>query len=418
MDVQRQQHAKPLWLKHWYVPAIIGVLILGFLLKQQMGNASYFVDRGELVTAKVVQGNFKVNVRAMGVLKPLNIRWVSSQVSGRVEQVMVKPGAKVNEGDILIYLSNPELHRELEQAQWELSASKAESHAAFVSLESQLVELENSVIAAELNYQSAKLKLDAETALMEQGNATVSALDYQKSQLAVKQQMQSWLAQQQKVKKMHASMKATQEAQQARIGLMENNYRRVKAQVEALQVIATSSGVVQQVSLQLGERAQVGDSVALIADQHALFAELQVEEVRARDILLGQSAVVDTRTNEILGEVIRIDPAVNAGMVQVDIKLISELPSEARPELTVDGLIEISNISDALYVKRPVFAPKNSAVPLFLLSADKQFAHKSIVQLGQSSVNKIQIVSGLNVGDEIIISDTNDWQEHDDIMIR
>ncbi|KGJ94880.1 HlyD family secretion protein [Colwellia psychrerythraea] len=418
MDIPRQAIEKPLWKTHWYVLPVFIVVIGTYSLRSVLGNASYFIERNAVVTAKVEQGNFRVNVRATGVLKPLNIRWVSSQVSGRAEQVFVKAGAKVNKGDVLVQLSNPELHRNLEKARWELEAKKAESHVAFVMLESQMVDLDNSVLSAEYSYQSAKLKLDAETELLAQGNATVSALEHQRSKLAVKQQMQSWLAQQQKTEKMQANMAATKIAQQARIGLVENNYQRVKEQVAALEVRSSTSGIVQQVSLELGERVQVGDSVALVADQNNLFAELQVQEVRVKDIALGQLVTIDTRTSEIIGEVIRIDPAVKGGMVLIDVKLTSELPTEARPELTVDGLIAISNIEGALYVKRPVYAPRHTKVGLYKLSPDQQFASKHLVVLGQSSVNKIQIIDGLLVGDEIIISDTSSWQEHEGIKIN
>jgi multidrug resistance efflux pump len=418
MDIQREAVQKPLWKKYWFVLPVFILLIGTYSLRNVLGNASYFIERSAVVTAKVEQGDFRVNVRATGVLKPLNIRWVSSQVSGRAEQVFVKAGAEVNKGDVLVQLSNPELHRNLEKARWELEAKKAESHVAFVMLESQMVDLENSVLSAEYSYQSAKLKLDAETALLAQGNATVSALEYQRSQLTVKQQMQYWHAQQQKTEKMKANMAATKIAQQARIGLVENNYQRVQEQVAALQVRSSTSGVVQQVSLELGERAQVGDSVALVADQNTLFAELQVQEVRVRDIALGQLVTIDTRTSEIIGEVTRIDPAVKSGMVLVDVKLIGDLPTEARPELTVDGLIAISNIENALYVKRPVYAPRHTKVGLYKLSQDQQFASKYSVGLGQSSVNKIQIIDGLMLGDEIIISDTSSWQEHQEIKIN
>lgn len=418
MDIQRKADPKPLWKKYGVILAVLILLIGTYSLRNVLGNASYFIERSSVVTAKVEQGDFRVNVRATGVLKPLNIRWVSSQVSGRAEQVFVKAGAEVNEGDVLVQLSNPELHRNLEKARWELEAKKAESHVAFVMLESQMVDLENSVLSAKYSYQSAKLKLDAETELLAQGNATVSALEYQRSQLTVKQQMQYWQAQQQKTEKMKANMAATKIAQQARIGLVENNYQRVKEQVAALQVRSSTSGVVQQVSLELGERAQVGDSVALVADQKTLFAELQVQEVRVRDIALGQLVTIDTRTSEIIGEVTRIDPAVKSGMVLVDVKLVSDLPTEARPELTIDGLIAISNIENALYVKRPVYAPRYTKVALYKLSQDQQFASKFSVGLGQSSVNKIQIVEGLMLGDEIIISDTSNWQEHQEIKIN
>ena len=418
MDIQREKQTTPLWRKYWYVPVILMLAFATYKLKHFMGDASFIVKQSELVTAVVTQGRFQVNVRATGVLKPVYIRWVSAQVSGRVEQAFVKAGALVKEGQILMQLSNPELHRELEKARWEFEAKKAENYAAYVALESQLLDLENSVVEADYSYQSSKLKLDAETQLIEQKNATVSALDYQRSQLAVKQQNQYWLSQQQKVEKMKASLLASKTAQKARLGLVENNYQRIKDQVDALSVKATTNGVVQQISLELGEQVQVGSSVALIADQRSLFAELQVQEIKVSDISIGQTVVVDTRTSKITGDVIRIDPAVTAGMVQVDVKLTSILPNEARPDLTIDALIEISNIDSALYVKRPAFAPRNSQAALYRLSKDDKFAQKQQVALGQSSVNQIQILSGLAVGDEVIISDTSDWQEHTEIMIN
>ncbi|MFT4939237.1 MAG: HlyD family secretion protein [Paraglaciecola sp.] len=418
MDTVRTKIKPRLWRKYWYIAVILLLVVVAYLFKNVMGSASFIVNKEELVTATVHLGSFKVNVRATGVLKPVNIRWVSSQVSGRVEQAFVKAGAYVTNGQILMQLSNPELHRELEKARWEFEAKKAENYAAYVALESQLVDLRNSVVEADYSYQSSKLKLDAETQLYEQKNGTVSALDYQSSQLNVKQKKQFWYAQKQKVTKMEANLGATQTAQNARLGLVENNYQRMKDQVASLSIKATTDGVVQQVSLALGEQAIIGGSVALIADQRSLYAELQVQEMMVGDITLGQTVIVDTRTSEIIGEVIRIDPAVNAGMVEVDVKLSGKLPNEARPDLTVDGLIEISNIDDALYVKRPVFAPKHSITGLYRLTADTQFAQKQIVSLGQSSVNQIQILSGLNAGDEVIISDTSDWQEHQEIMIN
>ncbi len=418
MDTIRAKAKTPILRKYWYVSVGILLLCATYFFKSAVGSASFIVEKNELVIATVKQGNFRVNVRATGVLKPEDIRWVSSQVSGRVEQAFVKAGAIVTKGQILMQLSNPELHRELEQARWEFEAKKAENFAAFVALESQLLDLQNSVVEADYSYQGSKLKLDAETQLFEQKNGTVSALDYQRSKLEVKQKIQYWKSQKQKVTKMEANLLATKTAQQARLGLVENNYLRIKDQVASLAVKATTNGVVQQVSLVLGEQAQVGGSVALIADQNSLFAELQVQEIKVNNIVLGQKVIVDTRTSEIIGEVIRIDPAVNAGMVQVDVRLTSALPNEARPDLTVDGLIEISNIDNALYVKRPVFAPKHSKTGLFRLTKDEQFAQKQIVALGQSSVNQIQILSGLTAGDEVIISDTSDWQEHQEIMIN
>jgi multidrug resistance efflux pump len=418
MDTVRTKVTPELWRKYWYIAVLLLLLLGTYFFKSFMGSASFIVNKQELITAVVQLGNFKINVRATGVLKPVNIRWVSSQVSGRVEQAFVKAGANVTKGQILMQLSNPELHRELEKTRWEFEAKKAENYAAYVALESQLVDLKNSVVQADYSYQASKLKLDAETQLYEQKNGTVSALDYQSSQLNVKQKKQSWQAQKQKVTKMQANLRATQTAQNARLGLVKNNYQRVQDQVTSLAVKATTDGVVQQISFALGEQVVIGGSVALIADQRSLYAELQVQEIMVSDITLGQRVVVDTRTSEIIGEVIRIDPAVNAGMVQVDVKLSSQLPNEARPDLTVDGSIEVSNIDETLYVKRPAFAPKNSKTSLYRLTVDAQFAQKQMVALGKSSVNQIQILSGLKAGDEVIISDTSNWQTHQEIMIN
>lgn len=418
MDIKRQHSPKVRWRRWLLTLPFMAIAVGVYSFKDYLGEASYFIDRDKLVTAKVELGSFQVNVRATGLLKPAEIRWVSSQVPGRVEQVLVKPGAHVTQGQLLVELSNPELLRELDRVKWELVASKADNHAAYVSMESQLVDLKNSVLAAEYEYQSAKLKLDAEKQLVEQGNATVSQLDYQKSQLMVKQQLQFWRGQEKKLAQMLTKLEATKTAQQARIGLIEHNFQRIQAQVALLQVRALQDGVVQQVSLELGEQATVGASVALIADQQKLFAELQVPEVRIQDIVIGQKVTLDTRNNEIIGEISRIDPAVVGGMVKVDVKLSDALPSDARPDLTVDALIEISRIEETLYVKRPMFAPKFSTTSLYKLIEQGSLAQKTSVKLGQSSVSQVQIKSGLSLGDVIIISDTTDWQDHQTILIN
>ncbi|WP_125717385.1 efflux RND transporter periplasmic adaptor subunit [Pseudoalteromonas rubra] len=418
MDIQRELKQPARWKKLSYVLPVV-VLALGYYAVQRFtGDASYFVDRETVVTAKVEQGDFQVNVRATGVLKPAEIRWVAAQVSGRVEQVLVKAGAEVTVGQLLLKLSNPQLQRELEQARWELEAARAENNATIVALESQLVELDNQVVSAELGHQAEKLKLDAETLLIEQGNATVSQLDYQKSQLAVKREQQRWQAARQKALKMRAEIAATKAAQTARSGLLENNLRRMQEQVDALQVRADKAGVVQQISLELGEQVSLGGSIALLASQQNLYAELQVPEVRVQDIQIGQSVTLDTRNNEINGTVARIDPAVENGMVLVDVALPASLPADARPELTVDAQVQISHLSNTLYVRRPTYAPKSTQIQLYKLDEAGRFAHKTAVALGQVSVNRVQIVSGLSVGDEVIISDSSDWQDHAEIKLN
>jgi len=418
MDIQLEVKPKPLWRKYWYLIPIILLTVATVIAKQMVGSASHIIKRDQIQTAIVERGNFRVDIRGIGVLKPKDLRWMSTQVSGRVEQVMVKAGTQVSKGQVMMQLSNPELLRELEKARWEVEATQAESHADYVLLESQLVDLENSVVAAELDYQSAKLKLDAETELLEKKGRLISKLDYERSKLSVRQQQQHWQAQQQRAEKMQANLIASKKAQQARLNLVDNNYQRILDQVNNLVVRSTSEGVVQQVSLELGQQANTGTSVALVASQKSLIAELQIQELQIRDIAIGQSVTIDTRSSTIRGQVQRIDPAVNSGMVQVDVSLIDELPAEARPDLNVEGLIEITNISDTLFVRRPAFAPRFTTTDIFRISADQKFAEKMRIQIGQSSVNKIQVISGLNAGDTIIISDTSSWQQHANVLIN
>ncbi|TMP39889.1 efflux RND transporter periplasmic adaptor subunit [Pseudoalteromonas rubra] len=418
MDIQRDLKQPARWKKLGYLLPVLALALGYYGIRQFSGDASYFVDRETVVTARVEQGDFQVNIRAAGVLKPAEIRWVAAQVSGRVEQVLVKAGAEVQVGQLLLKLSNPQLQRELDQARWELAAAKAENNAKIVALESQLVGLDNQVVSADLGYQAEKLKLDAETLLIEQGNATVSQLDYQKSQLAVKREQQKWQAAKQKALKMRAEIEATKAAQTARFGLLENNLRRMQEQVDALLVRADKAGVVQQISLELGEQVSLGGSIALIASQQNLYAELQVPEVRVQDIEAGQPVMLDTRNSEIAGTVTRIDPAVVDGMVQVDVALPRDLPADARPELTVDAQIQVSHLSNALYVRRPTYAPKSSQIQLYKIDQAGRFAHKTVVALGKVSVNQVQIVSGLKAGDEVIISDSSDWQDHAEIKLN
>ncbi|MCW8875912.1 MAG: HlyD family efflux transporter periplasmic adaptor subunit [Kangiellaceae bacterium] len=418
MDIQRVVKPKAWWRKYWYLFPIILIVGSAIFTRLFLGNTSYVVAKDKVQLAKVEQGQFRIEVRGVGLLKPQDTYWVSAQVAGSVEQVFIKPGNFVSRGQPLIKLSNPQISRDMEQASWELQATKAESKAALMVMESQLVELENSVDEAEFNYQSTKLKLDAEKELMNQGGGSISKIDFKRTQLSVTQQHQRWQAQQRRVQKMRDNIEASRKAQLARIEVVENRFQRATELVEQLTVTATHSGMVQQVSLELGQQASLGASVATIADHKSLIAELQIQELQIRDIELGQAVVIDTRSSEITGKVIRISPAVNEGMVQVDVELLSQLPSEARPDLNIEGRIVVNNISDTLYVKRPAFAPKNSRVSLFKLTDDRLFAIQSQVETGITSVSQIQIMSGLKAGDTIIISDVEKLRQHQQIMLN
>ncbi|MFK8017902.1 MAG: efflux RND transporter periplasmic adaptor subunit [Gammaproteobacteria bacterium] len=419
MDVEIEKVPVPLWRKYWYVIPIAALIMAAVMANRFFGDASYVVERREIQLAEVETGDFVVEVRATGVLKPLFTQRVSAQVSGRVDNMAVKPGASVDAGQVIVTLLNPELRRQLEKARWELKATVAEQHAQTLTMQSQLVDLETMVLEAEMNYQSTKLKLDAETELLEKSiRATLSKLDYERTKLDVQHQLKRWEGQKVRYAQLITNIEASAQAREARLGLLQNEVEGLEAQVASLSVTADRAGIVQQMPVELGQQMQIGDTIATIADQTSLMAQLQVQELQVRDIALGQQVMIDTRGSSIDGEVVRIDPAVVAGMVQVDVSLSGDLPIEARPDLNVDGLIEIANIKDALHVRRPAYAQRFSDAPIYRLSANESFVRKAVVQLGQSSVNRIQVLSGLKDGDQIVVSDTSDWNEHAEIYIN
>ncbi len=418
MDIQRAIQKKPMWQTYWYVFPIILLVTASIAAKTYLGDTSFVVDRDTLQFAKVQKGEFLIEVNGIGLLKPENTQWISSGVSGRVEQILVKPGSHVSIGQQLVRLSNPELIRALQKAKWEVQATEAEMVATMVQLESQLLDLETRVDEAKFNYQSTKLKLDAESELIEAGKSSISKIEFQRTILSVDQQKQRWLAEQRRAKKMKDNISASKSAKLARLELVKSNYQSIQGQVESLNVKTQVAGTIQTIALELGQQIQTGDSIATLADHSSLIAELKVQELQVQDIAIGQPVIIDTRSSEFKGVVSRVDPRVQQGMVQVDVEISDKLPAEARPDLNIEGRIVVKKISDALFVKRPNFAPRNTEVKLFSLSNDKQFINRRQVKLGITSVSQVQINSGLSEGDYIVTTDISEYIQHQQILIN
>ena len=418
MDIQRAIKKKPMWQTYWYVFPIILLVTASIAAKTYLGDTSFVVDRDTLQFAKVQKGEFLIEVNGIGLLKPENTQWISSEVSGRVEQILVKPGSHVSIGQQLVRLSNPELIRALQKAKWEVQATEAEMVATMVQLESQLLDLETRVDEAKFNYQSTKLKLDAESELIEAGKSSISKIEFQRTILSVDQQKQRWLAEQRRAKKMKDNISASKSAKLARLELVKSNYQSIQGQVESLNVKTQVAGTIQTIALELGQQIQTGDSIATLADHSSLIAELKVQELQVQDIAIGQPVIIDTRSSEFKGVVSRVDPRVQQGMVQVDVEISDKLPAEARPDLNIEGRIVVKKISDALFVKRPNFAPRNTEVKLFSLSNDKQFINRRQVKLGITSVSQVQINSGLSEGDYIVTTDISEYIQHQQILIN
>lgn len=381
-----------------------------------LAQADMSVDANTLVFDQVKRGKFTVSVRGTGVLVPDNIEWLSASVEGTLVKRVVKPGHSVKKGDLIVELHNPRLLQQLAEAQWELTALEAELTAADVALASSLQQQKSNLLNAQLDFETSQLEFTARADLMKTG--AVSRLDYNRTRLAMDQAQQRLQTHQQQLNKMEESLIAQRAAHNARLNQHKQSVAIIQQQVNDLRVAASMDSVVLELPLVSGQRVMMGDNIAKLAQQDSLIAELQIPELHIRAVALGQRVVIDTRNNKIEGHVARVDPAVINGTVQVDVIFDEALPDDARPDLSVDGEIKITEIADTLYVARPLFAQSQSETLLYKLSDDGHFFERVAVRLGQGSANQIEIIEGLLPGDNIIISDPTRFSSYEKLRIN
>ncbi|WP_395344453.1 efflux RND transporter periplasmic adaptor subunit [Ningiella sp. W23] len=381
----------------------------------QLQPALPSIDESELWISEVQHGNFTRQVRGVGVLAPSEIRWIAANTAGRVERVLVKPGAVVTQGTVIAQLSNPLLIGELQRARWELDAAQANLLALKAQLQEQSLEQKLLITQAKMDLQAAQLKEQAEKPLAKQH--IISDLEFAKTELNTKQSqaiLDIRLETQQHRTQLTSAKLA---AEQAQVRKFSNMLEHFEEQIEALTITADIAGVLQQISVDVGQRVEIGSNIARIARPDSLLAELQVQENLVQDLQLGLPVSVDTRNGIVAGKVARIDPRVINGNVQIDVELIEQLPSGARPDLSVIGTIVVEQISDALYIDRPNGASAQSDVQLFKLDASEQYASLENIHLGKASVSSIQVLSGLKRGDQVVVSDMGEYQQHSQIKI-
>jgi HlyD family secretion protein len=349
-------------------------------------------------------------------LAPREIRWIAAQTDGRVERIVVRPGAVVEPDTVIMEMSNPDLAQQTEEARYAVEAAEAEFTETKLRLHSEQLDQRADVAAARAEYESARLQAEAEKELSAKG--IVAVVQYRRSELLAEQRRVRLEIEEERLQQFSASMDAQTASQRARLEQERNTYQRRLDQVESLQVRAGIAGVLQQVPVEEGQRVTLGANIARVARPDDLQAELRIAETQARDVQIGQHVDVDTRNGIVEGRVIRIDPAVQAGTVQVDVELVGELPRGARPDLSVDGTIEIERLDNVVYTGRPAYGQSHSTVSLFKLTNDGRDAIRVPVQLGRSSVNSIEIVQGLVPGEQVILSDTSAWDDHERIRLN
>ena len=416
MDVARPDLKQKKQRKRLILGAIVGgVALLGVVGLARLEPAAPKVEAASVWTDVVKRGEMLREVRGPGTLVPKEIRWIAAETNARVERILIKPGATVQPDSVVLELSNPEVDEQLLAAQSAVAAAEADYTATRVQLENQLLDQEAMVAGTEADYEGARLQAEAEGELKRRG--IVSSIQYRQSQLKADQLQTRLRIERERAAKFRQNIDAQLAASRARKEQLLNTLALRQRQADSLAVRAGIAGVLQQVPVEEGQQVAAGVNLARVARPDVLMAELRIPETQAKDVAMGQRVAVDTRNGVVEGRVIRIDPAVQAGTVQVDVDLVGTLPDGARPDLSVDGTIEIERLADVVYVGRPAFGQPGSTVGLFRLDPDSDLARRVPVKLGRASVSVIEVAQGLKPGDKVILSDTSAWDEYDRIRL-
>jgi HlyD family secretion protein len=374
------------------------------------------IERSTLLIDTVKRGPMLRQVRGTGTLVPETVRVIAAATQGRVERVLVQPGTQVNAGTVLIELSNPELQQTAVDAKYQLLAAQADYNNIKVKNESDRMGQQASAATVRAEYQQAKIQTDTDEALAKDG--LIPDLNLKLSRVKTEELGHRYQIEQQRLAVDSKSAQAQLGAQQARISQLQALLELKQGQVRTLSVIAGTDGVLQQMQVEEGQQVAPGTNLARVVEPRHLKAELKIAETQAKDIQLGQQAKIDTRNGVIPGHVSRIDPSAQQGTVTVDVALDGALPQGARPDLTVDGTVELENLSDVTYVGRPAFGQAQSSVTMFKLEDGGKTATRIPVKLGRSSANSIEIVEGLRAGDQVILSDTSAWDAFASISLK
>lgn len=395
------------------VAAAVITLTLGV---SRLKPAAPTVERATVVIDTVKRGEMVREVRGLGTLVPEDIRWIPAVTQARVERLVLLPGTKVTPDSVILELSNPEIETQALDAESQARAAEARYTELEVRLESQLLDQKAAAARVQAESRQARLRADADAELAK--NGLIAGLNLKLSQSAADELEYREKIEQQRLGIAGQAIAAQLRVQQAEVEQRRAQARLRRSQAEALHVRAGLEGVLQVVPVEVGQQVTPGTNLARVARPDRLKAVVRVPETQARDVLPGQKAVVDTRNGVVEARVVRVDPAVQNGTVTVDLALLGELPKGARPDLTVDGTIELERLTDALHVGRPAMGQPQSTVGLFRVVKGTSEAVRVRVKLGQASVSTIEIVEGLEVGDEVILSDTSAWDSADRIRLN
>src|SRR5262245_8629201 len=417
MDIARPSNVRQKRIRQAvYIGGSLLVVALISVGLSRLRPAAPTVEAGTVWKDTVKRGPMVRQVRGLGTLVPEDIRWIPSTTAARVEKIVLRPGTKVSPESVILELSNPQLEQELEDAQLRVQSADASLANLRIQVQNELLNQRAAAATIEADYNRAKMQAEMNNELAK--DKLISDIQRRQTEIDAQQLgIRNEIAKEQLPSRAE-SARAQLTVQQATVDQARAMLQLKVRQRDELKVRAGLTGILQQVEVQEGQQVNPGANLVRVADPSRLKAEIKIAETQAKDIQVGQRAEVDTRVGIVPGKVIRIDPSVQNGTRTVDVSLDGELPRGAVPDLSVDGNVELERLADVLFMGRPAFGQEQSTISLFKLDADGVGASRVQVKLDKSSVNAMEIVGGLNVGDTVILSDMSQWDAFDRVSLR
>ncbi|HEX7242493.1 MAG TPA: HlyD family efflux transporter periplasmic adaptor subunit [Longimicrobiaceae bacterium] len=414
MDVPRQSTRKR---RRWiYAGAGLVALALVTLALSRLEPAPPSVERGTLWTDTVRQGDMVRQVRGPGTLAAEEVRWVSAVTQGRVERKLVQPGTPVTAGTVLVELSNPDVDRQALEAQRQLVAAQSELANLRATLQNQILTQEATIATVNSQERETQRQIQVNEGLSSRGLGAPMELEKARDNAA---ELRTRLdVERKRLGFLRESMRTQLAAQEDQVRMLRGIVAFQRQQVASMQVRAGADGVLQELPLEMGQWVNSGATLAKVVQPGRLKAVLRIPETQAKDVAIGQPASIDTRNGIVAGRVVRIDPAAQNGTVTVDVALEGALPRGARPDLSVDGTVDIERLRNVMYVGRPAYGQPESTVGLFRLAEGGNEARRVNVRLGRGSASTIEVASGLRPGDVVILSDMSQWDSADRVRLK
>ena len=402
---------------------VIGAIALVALVAVTVGvarlkPAAPSVERSTVWTDSVKQGPMLRQVRGLGSLIPSQefTRQIPAETDATVIRIRVLPGTEVKADTVLMEMTNPATEQASLDADLQLKAAEAEYDSLRVTLESNLMTQKAAAATVTQDYSQAKLQAETDQELYKLG--VISGLTYKASKGKADELTTRNGLEEQRLTIAQKAILAQLRQQEAKVDQMRTLAQLRRKELNDLKVRAGIDGMLVDMPMQVGQRVTPGTMLARVIQPNHLIAELKIAETQARDVQMGEPASVDTHNGIVSGTVMRVDPGVQNGTVTVDVNLVGDLPKGARPDLSVDGTIDLEKLDNVLYVGRPAFGQENSTISLFKLDPNGQGAVRVPVKVGRASVNSIQVLEGLNVGDTVILSDMSRWDNTDRIRLE